>query len=108
MGTFVSCIVSRVHIRVYAPTIIMTYADRSWSNGNLYRALGFTFVRNTKPNYKYCKSDHEWFDRSIYERSKLDKIFPGYDTSFTEEDIMFAEGYDKVYDSGSMLFEMKL
>ena len=40
-------------IKTYKPIEILSYADRRWSQGNLYENLGFTFIDNTKPNYFY-------------------------------------------------------
>lgn len=41
--------------RTYNPKSIVSYADRRWSNGNVYEKLGFDFVRNSPPNYWYWK-----------------------------------------------------
>jgi len=35
---------------------IFSYADRRWSNGNLYKQLGFELIGTTKPNYWYIIS----------------------------------------------------
>ena len=40
-------------IEKYTPNEIISYADRRWSQGNLYEKLGFQFIGNTKPNYSY-------------------------------------------------------
>ena len=40
-------------IKKYNPIEIISYADRRWSQGNLYENLGFNFICNTKPNYSY-------------------------------------------------------
>ena len=40
-------------IKTYQPKEIISYADRSWSMGNLYEKLGFKFLYDTKPNYYY-------------------------------------------------------
>jgi predicted nucleic acid-binding Zn-ribbon protein len=40
-------------IKKYSPIEIISYADRRWSQGDLYEKLGFQFVSNTKPNYSY-------------------------------------------------------
>lgn len=40
-------------IKTYKPVRIISYADRSWSEGNLYYQLGFELVNETKPDYKY-------------------------------------------------------
>ena len=40
-------------LKTYNPQQITTYADRSHSNGNLYKQLGFEFKHITVPNYYY-------------------------------------------------------
>src|SRR5574343_485358 len=40
-------------IKNYKPINIISYADRCWSNGNLYRRLGFSLESTTQPNYYY-------------------------------------------------------
>lgn len=39
--------------RTFHPKSLVTYADRRWSQGKLYRALGFTQIGMTPPNYWY-------------------------------------------------------
>lgn len=38
------------------PDYILTYADRRYSDGNLYKKLGFNFSKYTAPNYFYIKN----------------------------------------------------
>ena len=40
-------------VKNHNPKEITTYADRSWSNGNLYYNLGFKYEGKTQPNYYY-------------------------------------------------------
>lgn len=40
-------------IKKYNPIEIISYADRRWSQGNLYTKIGFDFIDNTKPSYSY-------------------------------------------------------
>ena len=42
-------------INDYHPKFILSYADRRYSDGGLYRALGFIQDGITKPNYIYIK-----------------------------------------------------
>ena len=43
-------------IEAYKPSRIVSYADKDWSQGNLYEKLGFKKVYETKPDYKYIDS----------------------------------------------------
>ena len=40
-------------IKIYEPKSIITHVDRRYNQGNLYKQLGFTFIKNTKPNHIY-------------------------------------------------------
>ena len=38
------------------PDSIISYCDRRWSSGNMYKQIGFNFNNYSKPNYFYFKS----------------------------------------------------
>ncbi len=85
----------------YNPKEIITYADRSWSQGNLYEKLGFKFISKTEPNYYYI-IDGIRHHRFNYRKNKLVK--EGFDSSKTEHQIMLDQNIYRVYDSGSLKF----
>ena len=39
--------------KYYKPKSIVSYANRDWSMGNLYKAIGFTYIKSTNTNYYY-------------------------------------------------------
>ena len=43
-------------LKEHSPNKIISYADRRWSNGNLYYNLGFTLSKISQPNYFYFKN----------------------------------------------------
>ena len=79
-------------------TEVVSYADRSWSMGNLYETLGFKFLHSSNPNYSYI-IDGIRENRFKFRKSKLVK--EGYDSSLTEVEIMNDRGYYRIFDSGS-------
>jgi hypothetical protein len=94
-------------IKTYNPKSILTYADRRYSQGNLYEQLGFKFIENTKPNYWYFKN-HEY---KLYHRFRFRKdvlIKEGFDASKTELQIMEERNYLRIYDSGNKKYVLKL
>ena len=94
-------------IKENMPKKIITYADCSISNGNLYIKNGFDFIKFTNPNYFYfLPRDKKRINRFNFTKSKLVKM--GFDLNKTEKEIMFERGYFKIYDSGSYKFEMNL
>jgi hypothetical protein len=88
-------------INNYKPKEITTYADRSYSNGNLYNQLGFEYIGKTEPNYYYI-IDGIKHHRFNFRKDKL--IKEGYDKNKTEYQIMSDRGYYKIYNSGNLKF----
>ena len=88
-------------LKVYNPKHISTYADRSHSNGNLYKQLGFDFIHITQPNYYYV------IDRKRYYRFGFRKdilIKQGFDANKSEHEIMLERKIYKIYNAGNYKF----
>ncbi len=94
-------------IKNYQPKSIITYADRRYSMGELYKTLGFDHIGNTEPNYWYFKS-HEYILHYRFKFRKDVLVREGFDASKTEHQIMDERGYMRIYDCGNMKFEFKL
>ena len=92
-------------IRNYNPLEIITYADRSHSQGNLYEKLGFNFIHKTQPNYYYIKNKNR-YHRFNFRKDKLVK--EGYDGNMTEHEIMLSRNIYRIYDSGSLKYIWKI
>lgn len=88
-------------INNYSPKSIISYADRSWSSGNLYKRLGFKFCHNTDPNYYWVVNDVRRH-RFNYRKDKLVK--EGFDSDKSESQIMNERGYYRIWDCGSSKF----
>lgn len=80
---------------------LITYADNSISNGNVYKQLGFTLTKETKWNYWYFSynNHNKLLHRSNFMRHKLN-------TKLTEKEEMYNRGYRRYYDAGNKVFEM--
>jgi hypothetical protein len=92
-------------IKTYKPNEIISYADRRWSQGNLYKKLGFEFIHNSKPNYFYinnCKREY----RFKYRKDVLVK--EGFDKNKTEREIMEERGFNRIYDCGNKKYILKI
>jgi hypothetical protein len=93
-------------VKLYNPKKIISYADRRWSQGDLYIKLGFNFVGSTKPNYWYTKNYKTREHRFKYRKDVL--ISKGFDSNKTEFQIMEELGYNRIWDCGSLKYELKL
>ena len=92
-------------IKKHNPSTIISYADRRWSSGNMYEQLGFTHIRDSKPNYFYVVGDKRE-NRFNYRKDIL--IKEGYDANKTEHEIMLERKIYRIYDCGCLVYEMKL
>ena len=91
-------------IKDYKPNSVVSYCDLRWSQGNLYKTLGFKLMKTSKPNYFYVKSDRRE-SRQKYQKRCLPRIFgSSVDMTKTEEQIMSEHGYHKIYDCGNLVF----
>ena len=90
-------------IKKYQPKSILTFADRRYGNGNLYKQLGFKFIENTKPNYYYFKVN-EMVRHHRFKFRKDVLVRNGFNSNKTEREIMFELGYLRIYDSGNKKF----
>ena len=89
-------------VKNHSPKKIISYADRRFSTGNLYKQLGFDFIRYTKPNYYYLLKNKR-LHRFNLNKQTLIKL--GYDKNKTEKQITEENNIYRIYDCGSLLFE---
>lgn len=89
-------------IEEYKPQSIISYADRRWSNGNLYRQLGFEFLHYSKPNYYYVIGNKRK-NRFNYRKSMLVKKY-GCPESMSERDFCLSQKWYRIYDCGCLCF----
>lgn len=87
------------------PKTVLSYADRSWSQGNVYFKLGFDISGITKPNYYYIIERKRRY-RFNYAKYKL--IKQGFDVNKSEHQIMLERKIYRIYDSGSIKFVWKV
>lgn len=89
-------------IKAHSPKRIVSYADKRWSDGNMYRQLGFDWSHDSEPSYFYIFGTKRE-NRFKYRKSEL--IKQGFDASKSEHDIMLERGIYRIYDCGCMVFE---
>jgi hypothetical protein len=85
-------------IKNYDPKRLLSYADKDWSTGDLYKKLGFNKISESKPDYKYVvKSNRK--NKQNFTKNKLG-IKEG-----TEYQYMSNLGYYRIWDCGKIKFE---
>ncbi len=88
----------------YKPTLLISYANRDWSIGNLYESIGFKFISNSTPSYHYVISNKRQH-RFNWRKDKLVKM--GCDPSKTEHQIMIDNGYYRIWNCGTKKYEIR-
>ncbi len=93
-------------IKKHKPTKIISYADKRWSVGNLYEQIGFKKVSESAPSYWYTKDYRVRLYRYNFRKSVLLSL--GADASKTEWEIMRDLGYDRIWDCGTIKYELNI
>ena len=89
----------------YNPVSLVSYADRRWSYSKttVYDLLGMTLSHVTAPNYWYWKGT-EFSSRVKYQKHKLSKVVPIFDINKSEIENMYANGYNRIFDCGNLVY----
>jgi hypothetical protein len=85
---------------------IVSFADRRFFDGNLYKTLGFEFSTNTSPSYIYWKNNNI-LNRMSCQKHKLNKLLDIFDAEKSEYQNMLDNGFRRVWDCGNMKFIYK-
>lgn len=88
-------------------TKIVTYCDRSKSNGDVYNTVGFKFVRYTSLGF-YWTDGNNVISRYMLRNNGASKLLPTYDNCITQEQNMFNNKYKKYWDCGNSVWELSL
>ena len=81
---------------------IISYANTDISEGNLYETLGFSLEGKTGIGYWWGKGNQK-FNRERFQKYKL--IKEGNDPNLTEEEIMYKNGFFKIYNTGNLKYK---
>lgn len=84
--------------------IIISYCDLRYSTGDVYEKTGFKLLRQSPPNYFYTKDTIYLESRHKYQKKKLQK-YPNFSHDKTETQIMYENGFRKIYDAGNNVYE---
>jgi len=85
------------------PSCVLSFADRRFSDGNLYYKLGFVLEHVSNPGYFYV--DHlKLLNRRKFQKHKLCKLLKVFDPGLSESVNMFNNGYRRIWDAGHFKF----
>lgn len=91
-------------IKNIKPSSITSYADRRYSNGNLYNVLGFKLDHISKPNYSYIIKGLR-YNRFSFRKNILIEKYDCPQTT-TEHEFMKSKGWYRIYDCGCFCYKM--
>ena len=87
---------------------IISYADRRYSDGRLYEAIGFRKIGTSSPNYWWINNQGSSLSRYQCQKHKLPALLgDAFDPSLSETANLEANGYFKLYDCGNYVFAME-
>lgn len=90
-------------IKTHNPKEIISYADRRWSQGDLYEKLGFEFIHDTKPNYWYVIGLNR-LSRFKFQKHLLLK--ENFNKNQSEHKIMLNRKIYRIYDCGHKCYKI--
>ncbi|MDR0676612.1 MAG: DUF723 domain-containing protein [Elusimicrobiota bacterium] len=83
---------------------IITFADRRYFTGDVYKKCGFTFLNFSEPNYFYFKDDNIRYSRVKFQKHKLKDILKKYNENLTEVENMYANDWNRIFDCGNYVY----
>lgn len=93
-------------VKDYSPNQVISFADRRWSDGDLYYKLGFTLEHITGPGYYYIDNNNSSrrYNRQRFMKHKLIKNAPEL-KDLTEKEIMKSKNFYRIWDCGQLKFK---
>ncbi len=93
--------------RNYEWNKIITFADRRWSNGNLYEKIGFKRKHLIRPNYWYFNLNEygiNRFHKFSFRRKALEIKLEHFNSELSEWENMKNNGWNRIWDCGNILY----
>ena len=90
-------------IKFHKPETIISFADRRWSNGNLYNVLGFEKYNESEPSYSYVINKKR-VNRFTLRKDVLISKY-GCSPEMTEKKFCESKGWYRIYDCGCLCYK---
>ena len=88
---------------------LISYANRRYSNGNSYVKIGMRQKKSSSPNYKYTSYNGIVSgSRNAFQKHKLKDKLDIFDLNLSEWENMQANGYDRIWDCGNLVYTINL
>lgn len=93
-------------VHKYSPKSVISYANRRFSQGNIYEVLGFEKTGISAPNYQYIVNG-KLYSRVKYQKHKLSKVLEKFDPKLSEIENMHINGFYRIFDCGNIVYTWK-
>ena len=88
---------------------LISYSDTRLFSGNMYKALGFSLVHETRPDYCYVSSGSRWrHHKAQFQRKFLPDKLKSYDPSISEVENCYANGWYQLFDCGKKRWQLDI
>lgn len=91
-------------VKRHAPKSVISYCDRGWNQGTLYRQMGFALIGETSPNYWYTQDYRTLHGRQQFQKHRLCQKLANFDPDLTEWQNMCLNQWDRVWDCGNQVY----
>ena len=81
------------------PESVVTFADRQYGEGEVYKKMGFEFSHQTSPGYSWTDGT-KCYNRLNFQKHKLKDKMTKYDEELSERVNMVNNGYKMYFDCG--------
>lgn len=100
---------SKLHsnfVRLYQPDSVVSFGDRRYGTGSVYKQMKFVFSHNSSPSYHYFHKNRTnvLFSRLSFQKHKLKDKLEFYDENLSEWQNMINNGYDRIWDCGNSVW----
>ena len=89
-------------IRTVQPKSVISYADRRWSNGNMYEQIGFVHDHNSQPSYYYVMRGQRVNRFNLRKSVLIEKC--GCPTDVSEHSFCRSRKWYRIYDCGTACY----
>jgi len=95
------------HFRKNNQDSIISYADKSYSNGNVYATNGFNLISELHHDYFYTKNYRVRYHKRGFTKKNIKSKCEFFDANLTEWQNMQMNGFDKVWTCGTKTYVLQ-
>jgi hypothetical protein len=81
---------------------IISWSDNRWSEGNVYKKMGFQLEKELNTDYDYIKAGKRYKKHSL-KKTASEKLL-----NKTEKELRESQGYGKIWDCGKIRWSLKI